>query len=573
MHWLFAKRLRSFVLLAGVASLLLNLALLVPALYMMQVFDRVFTSGSPETLLMLSLITLVFLALSWFLDVARARSLGLAGRSMEQVLAPAAIRNALEQASTHPGRADADALRDIAQLRGLLGGNGVLALFDAPWLPIYLLLITLMHPWLGVAATLGAAVLAALAMLNDRATRAAADAIVQRSRISTRRAEAYACNAEAIVAMGMTGAAMARWQRNHDELLRAQHQHGRAASALAALARATRQVLQVVTLGVGAWLVIDRQASPGVMIAATVLLGRALQPVEHLIGSWRVLVEARGAWRRMAERPASARDAARVALPVPAGAIEVDRVSYAVAPARPALIRNVSFRLQPGESLGIVGPSGSGKTTLARVLLGLRRAQSGVVRLDGADVSHWDREALGPHVGYLPQDVELFAGTIGENIARFADVADERISAQVVRAAQRAHVHETILQLPDGYDTQLDEAASALSGGQRQRIGLARALFGDPRVVVLDEPNANLDAAGEDALLATLADLKADRVTVVMVTHNPTLTAALDKLAVLKHGALEMFGPSMAVLARLHGGGPPARVVAFPPARIAEAQS
>ncbi|MCE3284496.1 MAG: transporter [Steroidobacteraceae bacterium] len=571
MSWLLSKGLRSFVLLAAAASLLLNVALLMPALYMMQVFDRVFASGSVETLVMLSLITLLFLVLSLFLDVARTRALSLAGRSVERLLSPTALRGALEQAAGGADRADVDALRDVAQLRGLLNGNGILALFDAPWLPVYLLVITLMHPWLGLAATVGAVVLATLAMLNDRFTRVPADTVVRRTRSSTRRAETLARNAEVIVGMGMTGAAISRWQQHHDELLRAQDEHGRRAATLAALARAFRQVLQVATLAIGAWLVIGRQASPGVMIAATVLLGRALQPVEHLIGGWRVLVDARGAWRRMGERRAAGSGEPRVALPAPTGTLELERLTFALAPGRPPLIRNVGLTLAAGDSLGIVGPSASGKTTLLRLMLGLRRPQSGTARLDGADVSRWDRDTLGTHVGYLPQDVELFAGTVGENIARFADVADEHSSDRIVRAARRAHVHDMILQLPDGYDTQVGDAAAALSGGQRQRIALARALYGDPRLVVLDEPNANLDAAGEAALLATLADLKSSGVTVVMVTHNPAFTAALDKLAVLKNGALEMFGPSAAVLARLHGGAQAARVVPFPAARTVEA--
>jgi PrtD family type I secretion system ABC transporter len=573
MSWLLSRGLRSFVLLAAVASLLLNVALLMPALYMMQVFDRVFASGSVETLVMLSAITLLFLVLSWFLDVARTRSLGLAGRSLERLLAPVALRGALEQASSGVGRADADALRDIGQLRGLLGSQGILALFDAPWLPVYLILITLMHPWLGVVATLGAAGLAALGVLNDRLTRTQADTVVRHTRGSTRRAEALARNAEVVVGMGMTRAAIARWQQDHDELLSVQDAHGQRATNLAALARAFRQVLQVVTLGIGAWLVIGRQASPGVMIAATVLLGRALQPVELLIGGWRVLVDARGAWGRMGERQAAGLAEARVALPTPAGRLEVERLTFAVAAGRSPLLRNVAFALSAGESLGLLGPSASGKTTLVRLLLGLRRPQSGTVRLDGADVSRWDRDAFGAHVGYLPQDVELLAGTVGENIARFTGVGDAQASARIVRAARRAHVHEMILQLPDGYDTQLGDGATALSGGQRQRIALARALFGEPRLVVLDEPNANLDAVGEAALLATLAELKSDGVTVVMVTHNPTFTAALDKLAVLKHGGLELFGPSAAVLARLHGGPQPARVLPFPAVRPVEALS
>jgi PrtD family type I secretion system ABC transporter len=571
MTWLFARRLRSFVLLAGAASLLLNVALLMPALYTMQVFDRVFASGSVETLVMLAAITLLFLVLSWFLDVARSQSLGLAGRSLDRLLAPAAIRSALDQAANGPGRVDADALRDIGLLRGLLNGNGVLALFDAPWLPVYLLIITLMHPWLGLAASLGAAVLAAVGVLNDHVTRAHAEAVVRGSRVSTRLAEAFARNAEAIVGMGMSGAAIARWKEQHDEFLAAQEKHGRLASRLSALARASRQVLQMATLGLGAWLVINKQASPGVMIAATILLGRALQPVEHLIGGWRVLVDARGAWRRLGERYAGGPVETTVALPTPAGNLGVDRLSFALAPGRPPLIRNVNFALAAGESLGVMGPSASGKTTLVRLILGLRRPQSGTVRLDGADVSQWDRDALGPHIGYLPQDVELFAGTVGENIARFAPISDEQSSVRIVRAAQRAHAHEMILQLPGGYETQIGESGALLSGGQRQRIAMARALCGDPRLVVLDEPNANLDAAGETALLETLAALKADGVTVVMVTHNTTLTAALDKLALLKNGALEMFGPSAAVMARLNGAAQPARIVTFPPPRVAEA--
>jgi PrtD family type I secretion system ABC transporter len=569
MSWLLAQRLRSLVLLAAGASLVLNLALLMPALYMMQVFDRVFSSGSVETLVMLSAITLLFLALSYFVDTVRARSLGFAGRSLDGLLSPAALRRSLEEAASRPREADTDALRDIAQLRGLLNGTGILALFDAPWLPVYLLVIALMHPTLGVAAGVGAAVLAALGVLNDRLTRGSAAAVLGRSRASLRGAEAIARNAEAIVGMGMTRAALERWQVTHDELLEAQRRHAEISSALAALARAIRQVLQVVTLGIGAWLVIDLQASAGVMIAATILLGRALQPVEHLIGGWRLLIDARGAWRRLSERGASEPSGARVALPAPKGVLDVERLTFAFAPARAPSIRNVSFTLAAGESLGVIGPSGSGKTTLIRLLLGLRQPQSGVVRLDGADVARWDRDALGPHVGYLPQDVELFAGTVGENIARFGPVAGADASQRIVRAAELAHAHSMILELPDGYDTQIGEAGAALSGGERQRIALARALYGAPPLVLLDEPNANLDAAGKEALLAALAELKAHGTTVVVIAHDPALMAALDKLLVLRNGALEMFGPSAAVRARLAAAAP-SRVVSFPPAKHIE---
>jgi ABC-type protease/lipase transport system fused ATPase/permease subunit len=281
------------------------------------------------------------------------------------------------------------------------------------------------------------------------------------------------------------------------------------------------------------------------------LLGRALQPVEHLIGGWRALVDARGAWRRLGERRTTASAAPRVALPAPSGRIDVERLTFSFAPSRPPLIRNLTFSLAAGESLGVLGASASGKTTLIRLMLGLWTPQSGVVRLDGADVAHYDRDALGPHVGYVPQDVELFAGTVAENIARFGAVAGREGSESIVRAAELAHAHEMILALPDGYDTEIGDGGAALSGGQRQRIALARALHGNPRLVVLDEPNANLDAAGEAALLATLAALKARGTTIVLIAHNPALTASLDKLLVLKAGACEMFGPSPAVRARI----------------------
>ncbi len=571
MRWLFVRRLRSFVLLAAAASLVLNVALLMPAIYMLQVFDRVLTSNSVETLLMLGLITLLFLVLGFFIDTVRTRALAWAGRSLDRKLAPSAVRSSLQQAAAGPGRVDTDALRDISQLRTFLSGPGVLALFDAPWATLYLVLITLMHPLLGLAATLGALVLVALGVLTDRLTREAAEQALSCSRASTRTAEKLARNAEAIVGMGMTGTAVARWREHHDQSLKAQETHGRASSLLAALARGLRQVLQVVMLGLGAWLVIDMQASSGVMIAATILLSRALQPVEHLISGWRALTEARGAWQRLSERSADVPAETTVALPEPRGAIDVERLAYAFTPSRPAVLRNVSFAIAPGESVGVIGASASGKTTLVRLLLGLWRPQAGCVRLDGADTSRWARDALGEHIGYLPQGVELLSGTVGENIARLGTVCGSEASERIVRAARLAHAHEMILQLPDGYETQIGDGGAILSGGQRQRIALARALYGDPRLVVLDEPSANLDTVGEAALLAALAELKARGVTVIIVTHSATLMAALDKLALLKNGTLEMFGPSAAVMARMRQPAATQRVVSFPPGKTSEA--
>jgi PrtD family type I secretion system ABC transporter len=563
MSWLFAPRLRPFVLLAGLASLVLNLALLVPAIYMVQVFDRVFASRSTETLVMLSAFAALALTLGYAMDALRARALSWAGAALERRLAPAALADLLQQAagSAGGGRADTDALRDIGQLRAYLGGIAAQALFDAPWLPVYLAVIWLMHPLLGAAALAGAVVLFSVGVLTERFTRRDTEQSVRSARDTARQVEALARNAEVIVGMGMTRAAVAAWRADHDALLDVRARLARRTARLGAAARMLRQVLQVAMLAVGAWLVIADGASPGIMVATTILLGRALQPLEQLIAGWKLQLEARGAWRRLSERPLAdtqmpaanhapeiaSEPGTRLILPAPQGCLDVERVIFGHTPLRPPLIKGVQFSLEAGTSLGLVGPSASGKTTLARLLLGLWRPQSGCVRLDGADIALWDRDALGAHVGYLPQDVELFAGTVAENIARLSRVDD----AQVVEAARLAHAHDMILRLPQGYDTPIGAGGAWLSGGQRQRIALARALYGNPRLVVLDEPNANLDAEGDDALRAALAALKARGVTVVLIGHRPALMAQLDKIAVLNDGALAAFGPSATVLPQL----------------------
>ncbi|MET1081501.1 MAG: type I secretion system permease/ATPase [Burkholderiales bacterium] len=570
MNWLLVAQLRPFVLLAGAASLLLNLALLVPSIYMLQVFDRVFSSRSLETLVMLTVFTAIALAFAYCMDTARARALAWAGRALDRRLSPVALAGSLQQAAGPAGRADTDALRDISQLRACLTGSGIQALLDAPWLPIYLLVIYLMHPMLGAMAAISACVLASLGVLTERLTRARTERALRASRATMHLAGTLTRNAEAIIGMGMTRAAVAGWQAHHEQLLDAQASLGTTSSTLAAVARILRQALQVAIMALGAWLVIDQHASPGIMVAATILLGRALQPVEHLIGGWKGQVEARGAWQRLSERPASQPVGNALVLPAPTGRLEVEHVVFRIASGRPPLIKGVSFSLDAGASLGIVGPSASGKTTLIRLILGIWKPQAGLVRLDGADIAQWDRDQLGQHVGYLPQDVELFAGTIAENIARLGPVDSEA----VVEAAQLAHAHEMILRLPEGYDTQIGEAGAVLSGGQRQRIALARALYGNPQITVLDEPNANLDADGEAALAAALRQLKARRVTVIMVGHRPAMMAQLDKLAVLKDGSLDAFGPTAALLPRMRpAAGQPSRLAVVQPAESAEASA
>ena len=461
---------------------------------------------------------------------------------------PAALEQALRQAATGRGPAHAERLRDVTQLRNFLASGGVRALFDAPWLPIYLFVIGLMHPLLGLAAGIGAAALALLGVATERLTREATEATLGHSRSVGRHAESLTRHAEVIVGMGMAASAVSAWRLRHEQLLDGQSRLGALSSRLSALARVARQGVQMAVLGIGAWLVVGSDASPGIMVAATILLGRALQPVEHLISGWKQLVDARGAWRRLSEPHAMAGRDARLRLPAPAGRLELERVVFTHDTARPALIKGVSFAIDAGESLGLVGTSGSGKTTLARLLLGVWQPHSGAVRLDDANLAHWDRSELGAHLGYMPQDVSLLAGTVAQNIARLGEVDD----AKVIRAAQRAQAHDMILRLPNGYDTQVGEGGIGLSGGQRQRIALARALYGEPKLVVLDEPDAHLDADGEDALRAALRALKASGTTVVLVGHRIGLMAQLDKIAVMKEGVLQTFGPAVAVLARLN---------------------
>ena len=545
MKWLFAKRLRPFVLRAAAASLVLNLALLVPSLYVLHVFDRALASSSIDTLVMMSLASLLVMLLAYAMQTARARALASAGRLLDEQLSLTALSTRLRRAAASGG-ADDDSLHDIAELRRFMSSPCLHAMFDAPWLPVSLLLIGWMHPLLGVAAALGALGLAGTTLLTERLTRQRADATLKAARQVDRQTQALARRAEVIVGLGMMGAALASWRSRQSTLLDAQDGLAAVSRRLSAATRISRLALQLLMFGLGGWLVMDGQASTGVVVAASLLVGRALQPMEQLVGGWQALVDARGAWQRLQERSAP-EPAPNMVMPVPNGELNADGLVFSAAPDRAALIRGLSFQLGSGESLGIVGASASGKTTLLRLLLGILKPQAGAVRMDGADVTRWERSAWGPFVGYLPQDVQLFAGTVAENIARLGAVD----SHQVTEAAQLAHAHEMILRLPQGYDTPVGEAGAALSGGQRQRIALARALYGDPRLVVLDEPSAHLDAEGEQALLEALKAMKLRRVTVVMASHRLALMEQLDKVAVLRDGMLDAFGPAAAVIARL----------------------
>ena len=549
MSWLLSARLRSHVLLAAWASLVLNLALLVPSIYMLEVFDRVFASRSVETLVMLAVFAGAALLLGGCMDRARSLLLSRAGLALDEALAAPALEAMLTDAARAGGQVQRSVLNDVARLRGFLASPAVQALFDAPWLPVYLLVITLLHPLLGAAALSSALALFGLGLLSERLLRRDAALAVQAGQGAAQRVEALSRQAEVLLGLGMLGNAVACWQGEHRSALAAQQRAGDAGAALAATGRMLRQAVQVGMLTLGAWLVIAGHASPGIMVAATVLLGRALQPVEHLIAGWKALLDVRAAWQRVQAQ--SGHDGADAALPLPAprGTLSLERVTLLSSPEGSPLLKQASLTLVPGECLGIVGPSGAGKTTLLRVMLGLRRPQAGTVRLDGVALQAWPRDQLAQAFGYLPQDVQLFAGTVAQNIAQLGEVD----AAQVVEAAQRAGVHELIARLPQAYDTPIGEAGAVLSGGQRQRIGLARALYGTPPVLVLDEPDAHLDNAGEQALRATLDALKQAGTAIVLVSHKPALMRHADRLAVLRDGAIECIGPRDEVLARITG--------------------
>jgi PrtD family type I secretion system ABC transporter len=535
------SRFRIYFVFAGFFSLVINALLLVPPIYMLQVFDRVLTSRSEETLAYLTVGGLCALVVMALLDMVRARLLGVVGAALDRRLGPRVLDGLIAQTARLGGSAYVNGLRDVNTLRMFFGGAGLLALFDAPWLPFFLLIIFMFHPLLGAVALTGALGMVATAILNERLTRKPAEEAQTQARRAGRYIDGAVRNADVVAALGMLPAVAKRWAEVNDAALRQQIRAARIGGVFSGLTKFARQFIQLAMLAVGAWLVVDQHVTAGIMIAGTILLSRALAPVETLVAGWRTLIEARLAWRRLDELlSANPPLASGIELPVPKGRLEVDRVLFGLKGAERPILRGVSFALAPGEALGVVGPSAAGKSTLARLVVGVWKPVGGIVRLDGADVAAWPRERLGPHIGYLPQDVELFGGTVASNIARLG----EPDSAEVVRAAQRAHVHDLILRLPKGYDTEVGESGQLLSPGQRQRIGLARALYGNPRLVVLDEPNANLDIDGERALQAALRGMKEAGVTALIIAHRASILGGVDKLLVLRDGTVEKFGPA-----------------------------
>ncbi len=563
----YLRRAAFFFRYAWLFSLFINLTLLLSPLYMLQIYDRVLTSRSLPTLAALTVGVAAGYLVYIGLEILRSRLLVQAGLAVDSMLATRVMDGVFARAAQPGGARHATAVRDVAVLRQYLGGNGLFAFFDAPWGIAFLAIIFIIHWALGITATLGMAAMLLLAWLDDRRTRPLLDVASARSRDSARDVDGAVRNAEVVEALGMRDRVVARLALRNAGVLAAQSAASDRGGVIVATSKGLRQLLQTLMLALGAYLVITQNLSSGTMIAATILLGKATAPLEAAIGGWKGYAQARAAYLRLdalltapeprtaadavsapAQAPHTAGDRAPLRLPAPAGALSVDRVVFAARAGQPPILKGVSFALSAGQCLAIIGPSAAGKSTLLRLLLGLWRPQAGHVRLDGADMADWPSQMLGAHIGYLPQSSELLAGTVAENIARFGTAADDD---RVVAAARMAGAHEMILTLPSGYDTLIGDGPTVLSGGQVQRIGLARALFGEPRYVVLDEPNANLDAEGELALIGAMRALKRAGSTLVFVTHKPSLLQQADQVLVLEGGQVRAFGSREAVLAKL----------------------
>jgi len=533
---------------AALLSLLTNLFVLTLPLYMLQVYDRVLGTGHAETLLMLTLIAGVALGVYGALDGVRSVLLCRIGHWVEEHVAPPIFDNVVGARMRGRG-GGAALLGELAKLRGFISAQGIGTFFDAPWVPVFLGLLFVLHPWLGALGGGAAIVMFALAIITEAGTRAPLTA-ASSAHISARAyADSALRNAEVMLAMGMRQALSARWQAFQTGATEASQAAGERIGTLTALTKFVRLAAQVGVLGLGALLVLRQELTPGAMIAGSIILARALAPMEQAMGAWRGFTNARLANERINDWLESAPvEVARTRLPAPVGELAVENVSFQPNGGSPLVLIDVSFTLAPGEALAVIGPSAAGKSSLCRLLIGIHQPKTGKVRLDGADLDKWDANALGRHIGYLPQDVELFAGTVRDNIARMrADASDEA----VVEAARQAHAHDMILRLPEGYETQIGDGGARLAGGQRQRIGLARALFGEPKLIVLDEPNAHLDQSGESALAAAIGELKRRGATVVIVGHRPSTLHEVDKVMVLEDGRVAALGPREPILTRL----------------------
>jgi len=540
---------KSYFIYAGLFSAAVNFLMLVPVIYMLQVYDRVVSSGSYSTLAMLTLLMVALTAALGGFEWVRSMILIAASNRIEKNLrhrvSDATFKRAL---LTGGAMSNSQPLNDLSSLRQFLTGNGLFAFFDAPWFPIYVFVMFMFHPLFGYAAIFAGIVMVALAYTTEKVTSKKLQDANSQSNWINNQVNGTLKNSEVIAAMGMADDLRHRQEKRFDQVLTLQTDASRSAGLLQSLSKTFRMVMQSLLLGLGALLALRQEISPGMMIAGSLLLGRALAPIDMLVGTWKGFTLARGQYDRLGQLLNQIpKDADTMSLPAPTGKLSAEQVMVVPPGSKNIVVRGVNMNLDAGEALGIVGPSASGKSCLARALLGIWPTYSGKVRLDGADIFAWDRTELGPYIGYLPQDIELFDGSISENICRFGDVDPDK----VVEAARTAGVHDLILNLPQGYDTVIGGSGGILSGGQRQRIGLARAIYGSPKYLVLDEPNSNLDDQGERELVEAIRRIKSEGATVIIITHRTMVLQCVDKILVMRDGAASHFGPRDQVLAAL----------------------
>ncbi|WP_417769040.1 type I secretion system permease/ATPase [Stappia sp.] len=544
------RSLRAALAGTGGLSLLINLLMLTGPLFMLQVYDRVLASGSVPTLVVLGGLTAVLFVFFGLLEMLRGRILSRLGQRVDARLSAIAYRvsNRLPLVLGQRGEV-VRPVQDLDALRHFLSGAGPSAIFDLPWMPVYLAIVYLFHPVLGYVAVAGALVICALIALNEAFSRGPAAEAAREGALRSAHVETGRRNAEAVRAMGMGEALQSRWEEANDRFLVKQRIATDRMTLFGSTIKAFRFLLQSTILGVGAWLAIGQEITPGVMIAASILTSRALAPVEQAVGHWRGFVTARQGLARLRQTLGDETLAEpRLTLPLPEKSLKLEQVFCAPVGLREPLVHGVSFALNAGDGLGIIGPSGSGKSTLARAIVGVVPAMRGAVRLDGAELSQWPDERIARFIGYLPQDIQLFEGTIAENIARFDTQARDE---DVIEAAKLAQVHDMIVGLPDGYNMQIGGAGLTLSGGQRQRIALARALYRNPFLVVLDEPNSNLDAEGEAALTQAVAALRQKGSIVIVIAHRPSAIAAVDTILLLQEGRVVTLGPKAEVMKKI----------------------
>ena len=543
---------RSALLPAGIFSLFINLLALVSPLYMLQVYDRVLSSRNLMTLLFLTLLAIFLYFVYGSLEALRSRVLVRGGARFENVLrTPLFECTFAATLGRKNGSVEAQPFRDADTVREFVTGSAMLAFFDLPWVPLFVAAAFLLHPIFGWLAVGSGVLTLIFTLINEYSTKKLLNRATHASIAAHADVSATLRNSEVMRAMGMAPGLRDRWSQRRDDQINWQASASDRGSALMAGMKSFRQIVQVLILGIGGYLCLQGELSAGGIIAASIIVGRALAPIELAVSQWKVFQNARGAWGRLQDLfRAVPQDQQRMALPPPKGSVKCEQIMATAPGEKMPIVRGVSFQLEKGDTLAVIGPSAAGKSSLIRVLLGVWPSVAGTVRFDGFDVNHWHPNELGPHIGYLPQDVELFAGTIAQNISRFREAEH----AEVIQAAELAGVHEMVQHMPNGYDTQIGEGGHALSGGQRQRIGLARALFGRPAIVVLDEPNANLDATGEGALIGAVQHLKKIGSTVIFVTHKTNMLTLADKVLLMEQGTVRLYGEREEVLAKIFGG-------------------